>query len=164
MMKIHASKIGLAIATVTGLCFASAAAYTSQPLANAGKLTCTMAPLPNGAPIDTPRDLSCRFQPIAGQPAALTGQIKRSSGAPLSETPIVLVWTVLAQKSDVPPKNLSGRYLSVLSPTGSTSAAKVPSLRRKATAPIELRAQTPLPNDESRQIIVLELELRGLRA
>ncbi len=160
---IAAATIGLVCGPI------SISAQGTEPIANAGRLTCTVEALPEGIK-SAERDVSCRFQPLTGAPASYSGEIKRTSGPALVDANLVLAWTVVAPTPDIAPKSLSGRYLSSLTAAKSPSAAKVGGLRRSSETPIELRALTVSRGGDrggqpvDPQTIVLELELRAAKA
>lgn len=151
------------IAFAISMCVAAPAALALEPVANAGKLTCTVEPLPEQSK-EVARDVSCRFQPLAGSPSSYTGRIKRIDGPTLSNQNLVFAWTVYAPETDVPPQSLNGTYLSGLSDQPAPSAMKLGSLRRNSKSPIELRALRVAGPDKNTPAVVLELELRSTRA
>ena len=158
------TRISMMIAAL--MCTATAmAAAAAEPMTNAGRLTCTIEPIPAGA-TQPERDALCNFQPIAGVASNYKGTVKRIDGPPLVDANLVFVWTVLAPKEDLPPGSLSGRYLSSLSDDTAPSATKLGGLRRESkTVPIELRAVTsagPAAGDD--RSIVLELDLTAAKA
>ena len=80
----------------------------SGGLATAGTLTCTTTDPANPSAVDA--KLSCRFQATSGAEGSFTGHMARKGLADLPPGRRVLVWTVLAGKTDVEPRALAGRY------------------------------------------------------
>lgn len=141
----------------------SAASQGAEPLANAGKLTCTIEPTASSG-AET-HDLSCRFEPIGGVERNYQGSLKWGQKEPPNNRSIVMVWTVLAPETEVPAGSLAGKYRTGLSDEPGMSAMKAGALRRDSAYPIELRALTSVGAGANNgdMSAVIELELRGVK-
>ncbi len=134
-------------------------------IANAGTLTCTLAPSNDDPIIATDAELSCRFDSISGQDAEFTGVVKRLGADEERDAKIVMVWSVLAPKTGIDSKQLEGRYLGSL---GGRQGPELPDntgLIGGADNSIELKPLTDEPDvTDSWGISVLELKIAAVRA
>lgn len=87
--------------------------------ANAGTLTCTLAPSDADPRLTANSELSCHFDAIAGTDADFKGVVKRLGTDEERDAKIVLVWSVLAPTTDVGMEALEGRYIGSLEGQGS---------------------------------------------
>ena len=134
--------------------------------ANAGTLTCTVSPSQLQSDIAAKANLSCRFDPIAGPKAKLTGTVKRLGVREERNTKLGLVWSVVAPKTDVSIDDLAGKYKGAVQGSPSTSAwAARGGLLGGRNEEIKLRPLTSDPNvPDGWGVSILELELSAVKA
>jgi hypothetical protein len=131
-----------------------------QPLANAGTLTCTLAP-GTEEKFGVERELSCSFQPLVGRKGRFVGVVKRLGAENPDRAKIVLHWSVRAPSTDIALRQLEGRYIGRL---GSDSPDERPSLIGGKEGKIALQPLTVDPQlGINAAISILELELRGMK-
>jgi len=138
--------------------------YAAEPIANAGTLTCTLAP--SDKVLEKARSeatVSCHFVSISGEDFDLSGRIVRLAAEAERSAKIVISWSVVAPNSDIAPEVLSGRFTGKLLDAGSAnSESKSPegTLYGADQSGIELR---PLDNDPATLpdagLTVLELDI-----
>jgi hypothetical protein len=136
-------------------------AAAQQPLANAGTLTCTLDP-GTKEPFGVERQLSCNFEPLAGPKASFAGVVKRFGAESPRQAKIVLVWSVRAPSTEIPLKQLEGRYVGKLGPA---APDQEPVLIGGKGGKISLQALTIDPKlGANAAVSVLELELKAIKA
>jgi hypothetical protein len=139
-------------------------AVATEQLKAVGRLSCVVEPRATGEPKAGRRDLSCRYEPIAGTASNYMGTVVRFSGPPLVDANLVLIWSVRAPRADIAPDSLSGRYIASPGTTRGPSATKIGALKRDGVVPIELQAVTPTTGSAQQRTLVLELNLASVRA
>ena len=147
-----------------GVPFMGSAPATAK--ANAGTLTCTVSPSDLQSDIAAKATLSCRFDAIAGPSAKLTGVVKRFGVHTERITKLVLVWSVVAPKTDVPIDDLAGKYMGSVEGRPLSSSTAVPrGLMGGRHQKIELRPLTRNPDmPDGWGLSILELELSAVKA
>jgi hypothetical protein len=132
-----------------------------QSLANAGTLTCTLDP-GTKEPFGVERQLYCSFDPVVGPKANFAGAVKRLAAKSPGQAKIVLVWSVRAPSTEIPLKQLEGRYVGKLGPAAPDQA---PVLIGGKSGKISLQALTIDPKlGANAAVSVLELELKAMKA
>jgi hypothetical protein len=135
-------------------------APAQQPLANAGTLTCTLDPATK-EPFGVERQLSCSFDPVVGTKANFVGVVKRLGAESPRQAKIVLVWSVRAPITEIPLKQLEGRYIGKLGPGApGQEAALIGKGGKIALQPLTIDPYL----GANAAISVLELELKALKA
>jgi hypothetical protein len=101
------------LAGLTAIMTAAPAVAQGQkaPIANAGTLTCLVAPEDAAS---KQQNLSCTLERNVGPPAQFSGTVKTFGTAAPKDGKIVLIWSVLAPKSDIEVADLSGRYVGAV--------------------------------------------------
>lgn len=145
------------------------AGQAAEPIANAGTLTCTVAPsqqIPTAA--QTEANVSCIFSSISGIDAELSGRIVRWAATSERKSVIVRAWSVVSPTPDIAPNELSGRYSGMMpdgKPDQSSSSHKPGTLYGAASSGIELRplnAPDPVAVPDA-GLTILELEISSVK-
>jgi len=98
--------LGLLFAAFILALIAPAASQTRKAVANIGTLSCKASPpAPQSA---NEARLSCRFHATSASEAVFEGTVRRTANEAVGEGKLVLIWTVLAARMDVPAKALTG--------------------------------------------------------
>lgn len=166
MLKFTSAIIPITLAVGTVI---APLAGRAAPVANAGTLTCTLAPT-EATPKSpsTTAFVSCRFNAISGSGFSLDGRIMRFSAVSDRRAKVVVSWSVMAPTADIAPEVLSGRYTGLLSgdePAPAHARSAKGTLFRNGNEGIELRLLREPGNDDlpSAGLTVLELELASVK-
>jgi len=151
---------------------AGAVLISTVPAANAqapngrvpmGTMRCTLDP----GTLDEkrePRSLSCLFEPISGPQTTFEGTIRRLGDPASSADRLVLIWSVLGPQVDTPVKALDGLYRGTLDQGGGSLEQPEGGLVGGVDGKIELRALTRVPDHEDATTLILELDLKRMKA
>lgn len=154
------TQIFLTTMTTVGLIVSAFSASAQSPKAatNVGTLTCLVAQAQDERN-SVVRELSCTFQPTIGAAAKFTGIVKRFGTGIGGGAKTVMVWSVLAPRMDLEPRQLAGRYVGKF---GAASTDRGGLVGGSANA-IRLDPLTKPPASNA-AISVIELELSAMRA
>lgn len=147
---------------------ASSAAIAAEPLANAGTLTCTLAPseLAVGS-TQSVAEVACKFSSITGTDYDLAGKIVRMAPERERDAKVVVSWSVLAPSAEISPQQLSGRYTGTFSGSQATSEqpeGSAGTLFGSEQSGIEFRPLTVgQQNLPDAGLTVLELEIAAVK-
>lgn len=156
----------LPLIAISGASMPFMGAVPAMAKANAGTLTCTVSPSQLQSHMAAKATLSCRFDAIAGPRAKITGVVKRFGVREERNTKLVLVWSVVAPKTDVAIDDLAGKYKGSVQggPVSSASPTRG-GLTGGRNKEIELRPLTSDPNvPDGWGLSILELELSAVKA